>query len=133
VKVRPAKYGHLSVMLTQTSDTTEGRSIVTYEVNEQGQSYGALTDSRAPGDEPDLIEAFGDDHKTVGYVRRSDLERRAQPVSPEEVAAHVASKADGRVGDVQVPLLAKDGVTVLGTYTVKGWSVSNGEQFPPVN
>jgi hypothetical protein len=106
---------------------------VAYEVNEHGQTFGSLIDAPARGQEPDLIEAFGDYQKMVGYVKKTDWAKAAQPKSPAEVvAARAASGSKGRVGDVRVPLYAKDGKTVVGTYTVKGWSVSPGDQFPPV-
>lgn len=96
---------------------------MTYSRNARGETYGSAIHSTKPGEEPDLIAAIGEDHKTRGFVRKTDLESRALPRSPAEVEARAASGQTGRVGDKEVPLFAQDGVTVVGSFIVKGWSV----------
>ncbi|WP_415855227.1 hypothetical protein [Sinomonas sp. G460-2] len=95
---------------------------MTFPKNARGETYGSGAVSKA-GDEPDLIAAIADDNRTRGYVRKTDMASRAQPKNPEEVRARAVSGKTGRVGDKEVPLYAQDGVTVVGSFTVKGWSV----------
>lgn len=97
---------------------------VEYAKNGDGLTYGSAADSPAPGQEPDLITAFGDDGVTPGYVKKADLNRRTLPKSPAEVEERAKSGAQGTVGDIEVPLFAQDGKTVVGVFTVKGWGVT---------
>ncbi|GGI00959.1 hypothetical protein GCM10007170_39310 [Arthrobacter liuii] len=95
---------------------------MTYPKNARGETYGSAIHSAKPGEEPDLIAAIGEDHKTRGFVRKTDLEARALPRSPEEVEARASTGQTGRVGDKEVRFYAQDGVTVVGSLIVKGWS-----------
>lgn len=72
-------------------------------VNELGMTYGSgLTE----GKRPDLIYAIGDDGN-FGYVRATDLDG---PANLEEAQNYEP------IGSV--PLYDKDGVTVIGTFTI---------------
>ena len=88
---------------------------VEFQVNEAGDTYGT---GAHDVELPDLVEAFGDDGQTVGYVRAADLAGDL-PTSPEEAAA-LSARARGGTGSRQIPLLDSDGRTVIGTFTVGG-------------
>ncbi|WP_415854366.1 hypothetical protein [Sinomonas sp. G460-2] len=119
---------HLNQGGGQVTFPNQGGSQAAFPKNARGETYGSGAFVKA-GEEPDLISAIGDDHKTWGYVRKTDMASRAQPKNPEEVRARAASAQTGRVGDKVVPLYAQDGVTVVGSFTVKGWSVQ--ASIPP--
>lgn len=101
---------------------------MSFPKNARGETYGSGAFVKA-GEEPDLIAAVGEDHKTQGYVRKTDWESRARPKALEEVEARAASGQTGRVGDKEVPLFAQDGVTVVGIFIIKGWGVQ--ASIPP--
>lgn len=101
---------------------------MTFPKNARGETYGSMAFVKH-GEEPDLIAAFGEDHKTRGYVRKTDWESRARPKSLQEVEARAASGETGSVGDREVPLYAQDGVTIVGSFIVKGWRVA--PSLPP--
>lgn len=103
---------------------------MTYSRNARGETYGSSAFAKSPTELPDLIASFGEDHKTRGFVRKTDLESRAVPRSPEEVEARAASGQTGRVGDKEVPLYAQDRVTVVGSFIVKGWSAGPDATTP---
>jgi hypothetical protein len=81
-----------------------------YPVNERGQTYGSEYSAATPDEAPDLIDAIGKDG-TPGYVLATDLE--APPArTPEERMAQ-----DDQSVKV-IPLYARDGVTVIGEFTL---------------
>ena len=84
--------------------------------NAQGETFGSAMDAASPADEPDLIRAVGDD-RTIGYVKKTDLDQ-GHPESPEEAVAFVASKKAQYPGGRVLNLYAEDGKTVIGTKTV---------------
>jgi hypothetical protein len=80
-----------------------------YPENERGMTYGsgANVDEDDPG--PDLVAAYGTNGR-CGFIRATDREGD-QPRNPEEAAEYMANlDPDGR----DVPLYARDGVTVIG-------------------
>jgi len=84
-----------------------------YPVNVNGMSYGsgAGIDEDDPG--PDLVAAHGTNGR-CGFVRASDRQQDL-PRNPEEAASYTADlDPDGR----DVPLYARDGVTVIGSFHV---------------
>jgi len=84
-----------------------------YPVNENGMTYGSGADVDEDDPGPDLVAARGS-HGRCGFVRASDREQDV-PADSEEVAAHPAGpEPAGRV----VPLYARDGVTVIGTFRI---------------
>ena len=84
-------------------------------VNAKGQTYGI--DHTAEG-MPDLIAVQGsapDGSDIQGYVRASDLHRDSStPLTPEQALQEQASGPRIR----SIPLLASDGATHLGTFTI---------------
>ena len=101
----------LSPGLTVGSSASGGTGI--YGVNENGQTYGKITNETDLMDCPDLIGAVGLDG-TVGFVLSKDLLYSRTPASPEEAAALMNNKEhiQGRM----INLYDSDGVTVIGQF-----------------
>lgn len=87
-----------------------------YDVNQAGQSFGSLVGVAEQDDWPDLIDTIGDDGKTQGFVLKSDF-IGPQPQTPEE-AVRIQNEVNSKPRTI--PLYAKDGVTVIGTFTIQG-------------
>ena len=107
-----------TVLTTSGSDKAvgdAGASKPEFQRNDSGQTYGSLADV-PPGEEPDLIEAYGDGGATRGYVKWTDLETGPEPTTPEEAIAR-QRKLEAQ-GDRTVPLYASDGKTVVGSHVV---------------
>jgi hypothetical protein len=87
-----------------------------YSENARGQSFGSALEAPTPETEPDLIKAIGDDSKTEGYVKKTDLDADTTFANPAEAAAETrASLGETRT----VPLYAVDGMTEIGTFTIQ--------------
>jgi hypothetical protein len=86
-----------------------------YDVNQAGQSFGSLVGVALQDDWPDLIDTIGDDGKTQGFVLTSDF-IGPQPQTPEE-AVRIQNEVNSKPRTI--PLYAKDGVTVIGTFTIQ--------------
>lgn len=97
----------------------EERPAPQFEVNTNGQTFGSGLDARTPEEEPDLMEAIGNNGR-VGYVLSADI--RSPNLTLEQVRAQLADAVPDRV----VPLYAADGVTVIDTFTVQGTSGAAG-------
>ncbi|MBW5468500.1 hypothetical protein GPJ61_11595 [Brevibacillus formosus] len=82
-----------------------------YPVNEQGQTFGSGPFPEGPSQEPDLIEAKGE-NGVEGYVKSSDLSPTVS--SPEEAIAFQKSKE--ATGYRSIPLYELDGKTVIGEF-----------------
>ncbi|NPC42033.1 hypothetical protein [Nocardioides sp. zg-1230] len=84
-----------------------------YPENDRGMTYGsgANVDEDDPG--PDLVAAYGTNGR-CGFIRAADREGD-QPRNPEEAAEYMANlDPDGR----DIPLYARDGVTVIGWFHI---------------
>ena len=84
-----------------------------YPENDRGMTYGsgANVDEDDPG--PDLVAAYGTNGR-CGFIRAADLEGD-QPRNPEEAAEYMANlDTDGH----DIPLYARDGVTVIGWFHI---------------
>lgn len=82
-------------------------------VNADGQRYGSAFVNGRPT-HVDLVAAMGD-HGVVGYVREIDLD-----AGPRTLAGVKMAEADGTLdGQGTISLLAKDGRTVLDTFTLQ--------------
>ncbi|MDA2813567.1 hypothetical protein O4J56_23170 [Nocardiopsis sp. RSe5-2] len=101
------------------------RTAPSYATNAQGETYGSALDARTPQEEPDLIEAYGDDG-TLGYVKADDLNGPDQ--TREEVLEHIEAQEEGAIPDVRIPLYERDGETVIGTFTIEGSDASRSQE-----
>jgi hypothetical protein len=82
-------------------------------VNANGQRYGSAFANGRPT-HVNLVAAMGD-HGVAGYVRESDLD-----AGPSALAGVEKAEADGTLAAQRtISLLAKDGHTVLDTFTLK--------------
>lgn len=106
-------------------DGGPGRPAPSYATNAEGQTYGSALEARTPQEEPDLIEAYGDDG-TSGYVRADDLNGPAP--TREEVLEHIDAQEKGAIPDVRIPLYESDGTTVIGTFTIEGSDASQSKE-----
>lgn len=86
-----------------------------YDFNQLGQSFGSLVGVADQKLWPDLIDTIGDDGKTQGYVLKSDF-LGPQPRTPEE-AIKIQNEVNSKPRTI--PLYAKDGITVIGTFTIQ--------------
>lgn len=82
-------------------------------VNEYGETYGSSADAATPYDEPDLILVVTNEGPEA-YVKREEL-NGPTPASPEEAAAMSRSATERTI-----TAYAKDGRTVVGTFTIGG-------------
>lgn len=82
-----------------------------YSKNESGETYGSVLKATSPANEPDLIQAIGEDG-TIGYVRNSDLIGK-QPKTPEE-----AIKMNTEACEKEINLYTSDGKTVIGKFKI---------------
>jgi hypothetical protein len=57
-------------------------SVIVYDFNESGLSYGSAVEASLPEFEPDLISAYAT-NGSIGYVYKSDLEKAQSPYSPK--------------------------------------------------
>lgn len=78
--------------------------------NARGMTYGSSLDAISPETEPDLILATGNNGR-LGYVRATDV-TPVSPATPEEAIAQNGAPAR------TVPLYARDGVTVIDSFTM---------------
>ncbi len=102
-----------------------------YSTNAEGETYGSALDAVSPGTEPDLIQAVASNGE-VGYVRKTELDEAngtaaaAGFKSPAEALAWQQSIGST---DQTISVYAKDGTTVIGTFTVVG-SASQSDKMP---
>ncbi len=100
--------------------STGGAPPPIYPKSQHGQTYGSDSRAATPAEEPQLIAATG---KTTsgkiisGYVRRWQLNQGScgnvkTPAAALRCQSHERSR--------QIPLLARNGTTVLGHFTVAG-------------
>ncbi|MGL5378381.1 hypothetical protein [Clostridium sp.] len=88
----------------------------TFNVNENGETYGTYLINDGETIEPDLIAAQGKD-EIEGYVKKKDLyDEENQPNTPKEAVQYSLKKK--MKGDRFIPLYDKDGVTIIGSYQV---------------
>lgn len=80
-----------------------------FPTNQSGQTVGSGADIK-DGQGPQLIEAFGSDGTTRGYVKATDLEE-PMPSSPEEAANNVDQSR-------RIPLYSVDGLTRIGDFDI---------------
>ena len=80
-----------------------------FPTNDSGQTYGSGAEIRH-GHGPQLIEAFGTDGKTRGYVKAKDLEEPL-PSSPEDAAKNLDQSR-------RIPLYSVDGSTRIGEFNI---------------
>ncbi|WP_133434138.1 hypothetical protein [Aeromicrobium phragmitis] len=93
-------------------------SVPTFAVNDRGQTYGS--EFGVPfEDRPDLIQAEGTDG-TEGYVSRELLDEvtGADVANPQEAIEYQEAQRRATTNEVTVPLLARDGVTVVGEFAI---------------
>lgn len=88
--------------------------------NASGETYGSSSDA-APSTEPDLIAATGvspSGARLTGYVRASELEAATggNVHTPQEAANWMRSPAHRTA--LHLPLLARDGTTVIGSFPI---------------
>lgn len=88
--------------------------------NASGETYGSSADATR-STEPDLIAAIGvgpNGVRVTGYVRASELQAATggNVHTPQEAANWMRSLAHRAA--VHLPLLARDGTTVIGTFTI---------------
>ena len=86
-----------------------------FETNDAGETYGSAMG--APSD-PDLIYAEGEGG-VVGYIRAIDI-NGPQFNSPEEALKYQEEHNLLSGEDRPIPLYASDGVTVIGTFVLRG-------------
>jgi len=102
-----------------------------YQKNAAGETYGSSANA-TPLTEPDLISAIGTNAagQTVdGYVRKGALNKAtgADVSSPAQAAKYMAA-ITANPAPVSIPLYAKNGSTVIGSFTV---TISPGTQVYP--
>lgn len=85
--------------------------IVSYPVNENGETYGTAIQAELIGYEPELILAVGKDNIT-GYIRTSDLDDGIK--TPQEATNVNRTTKNNKY----IPLYAVDGTTILGDFSV---------------
>jgi hypothetical protein len=101
----------------------------TYPANANGQTYGSAEKAISSATEPDLIQAVAS-NGTVGYVSKAQLDQAdgataaASFKSPADAVAWEQSSADV---DHTINVYAKDGTTVVGTFTVAGYATQQKE------
>lgn len=91
--------------------------ISAFSINDAGETYGPATS----GQDPDLILAYGDQGE-LGYVRAADLNGPAftMPADVDRwIFANPASEARA------IPLYDKEGVRIIGKFTVSAAIVSD--------
>ena len=81
--------------------------------NASGESYGSGV-AGGHGTHVDLVAAIGD-HCRIGYVRETDLDAGPTTLTGVRQAADEGTLNSARA----IPLLAKDGQTVLDTFTLQ--------------
>ncbi|MGG4442881.1 hypothetical protein [Brevibacillus fortis] len=101
----------LTIIGIPTVLTLNANSTPNYPINEQGQTYGSDPLTIEPSQEPDLLEATGE-NGVEGYVKTSDL--RPPVSSPEEAIAF--QKITEATGYRLIPLYESDGKTVKGEF-----------------
>ncbi|MED2011383.1 hypothetical protein P4V39_25325 [Brevibacillus borstelensis] len=86
-------------------------TLASYPVNEQGQTYGKGPYPPGPAQEPDLIQAQGE-NGVKGFVKATDL----APVvsSPDEAISNQEYAETVKT----IPLYKSDGKTVIGEFKV---------------
>lgn len=85
-----------------------------YSVNENGQTYGVLSNSVYVEDNPRLVGAIGDNGKK-GYVYFEDL--IAGPETPEEAKKYRMAVESGNYVPKSINVYESDGKTVIDTFT----------------
>lgn len=101
----------LTIIGIPTVLTLNANSTPNYPINEQGQTYGSDPLTIEPSQEPDLLEATGE-NGVEGYVKTSDL--RPPVSSPEEAIDF--QKITEATGYRSIPLYESDGKTVIGEF-----------------
>lgn len=97
-----------------------------YPINENGLTYGSLSNADFYGVEPDLIAAIGIDG-TEGYVYKTDL-AAGQPKNPEEAVEYMKlmktryeeMNMTGEKYEKIIPLYAIDGISIIGEFGIGG-------------
>lgn len=88
----------------------------TYLTNEQGQTYGPRPDTFEHVEDPDLLEAIGE-NGIIGYVKLSDLDSNVS--SPEEALTYQESAENSEY--ISIPLYNSDGETVIGEFRMNNY------------
>lgn len=101
----------------EAGQTSEGAT-PNFPVNDRGQTYGSEF-GVAFDDRPDLIQAESADG-TQGYVSRKVLDEvtGANVANPAEALAWQDAQRRAPQGEAAIPLLARDGVTVVGEFSI---------------
>jgi len=104
--------------------------VPTYDVNENGLTYGSAVFAVSPDTEPDLISAIGIDG-TEGYVYSVDLQEDL-PKTPEEAVIKTKAlkenvqQVNGSVIVKTIPLYDIDGKTVIGEFAITSGLEADG-------
>jgi len=90
-----------------------------YPTNAAGQTYGSLSDSVLPEDEPDLILVQATNGKG-GYVLKETLDEvtGANVSSPEEAIAWQQRQDAAAWDSITIPVFESDGVSQIGSFEV---------------
>lgn len=110
----------LVVLLSTGSFAVGIENELSFDVNENGETYGDYFQIIGEGLEPDLILAQGDDG-ILGYVKTEDL-IGTLPESPEAALALQAERETKGYKGHYINLYASDGTTVVGRFFIDGGS-----------
>lgn len=90
-----------------------------YPTNAAGQTYGSLSDSVLPEDEPDLILVQATNGQE-GYVLKETLDEvtGANVSSPKEAIAWQQRQETAAWDSITIPVFESDGVSQIGSFEV---------------
>ncbi|MET3207360.1 UNVERIFIED_CONTAM: hypothetical protein ABIC26_000294 [Paenibacillus sp. PvR008] len=106
----------------KTSIGTQSIGGSSYDVNENGETYGSGVMAAKTGVDPDLIASVGIDG-TSGYVRSEDL--NSNHASTPEEALKIQQEIGEQVSKI-IPLYDKDGKTIVGKFVIDAGEVEQG-------
>lgn len=97
------------VIVSSSSSLASNHESTLYNINKNGQTYGADIYDNTSGEEPDLIAAYGTDGK-LGYIKAVDLESNVK--TPEEAIKQQRKKKGPKI----IPVYDKDGKTIISQF-----------------
>jgi len=107
----------LFIHASAKTDQSESSPAISYEVNENGQTFGDFNQAEELGYFADLMLAEGEDG-VVGYVYYNEF-IGDQPKNPEEALKW----QEENIGKDQIiPLYESDGITVIGQFILHGYN-----------
>jgi len=112
----------------------EPAPVPTYEVNQDGLTFGSAAKAISPETEPDLISVVASNGRE-GYVLKAELDAAngqtawTAAKTDEERVKSVDERA--KLGIVQIAVYESDGRTLIGTFPVAAGGQSAPRDTPP--